>query len=64
MTNLEILFLTILVMENLTLFTFFYCYLTRHCQQCQKIKDLEQVFHKLCAKCQPKPKREEKAEMF
>jgi len=65
MTNWETLFLTILVMENLFFGGLMTIWLTRHCQQCQKVKCLERIFNQLCSKCQPQPKKKEaKPEMF
>ncbi|KLL02658.1 MAG: hypothetical protein MRERV_80c008 [Mycoplasmataceae bacterium RV_VA103A] len=44
--------LTILITENIFLILTLLIWLNRHCKKCQQVKCIEQIFNKLCQKCQ------------
>ena len=65
MEKSSIIFLTLLIVENLLLAIGLIIYLYRTCQKCQKVKEIDRMFTKLCEKCEKgngkekKPKKEE-----
>ena len=52
MEKTSIVFLTILIIENLLLTIGLTIYLYRTCQKCQQVKQIDRVFNKLCSKCE------------
>jgi len=51
MEKTSLIFLTLLIVENLLLLALTLIWLNRHCQKCEKVKCIERVFNKVCEKC-------------
>jgi len=51
MEKTSLVFLTLLIVENLLLLGLALIWVNRHCKKCQKVKCIERIFNKLCSKC-------------
>ena len=52
MEKINLILLTLLIVENLLLAVGLTIYLYRNCQKCQQVKQIDRVFNKLCSKCE------------
>jgi hypothetical protein len=67
MEKTSLIFLTLLIVENLLLLALMLIWINRHCKSCQKVKCIERIFNKLCEKCsngKEKKNKREQTEIF